>query len=161
VRDGLKPVQRRILYTMQHELRLARREAPQERGRRRRRDGQVPPPRRRRDLRRDGAHGAGLRDARARSSTGHGNFGSLDGDAPAAMRYTEAQAAPLADGAAERARQAAPSLPPNYDGTRFEPVVLPARFPNLLVNGSQGIAVGMATSIPPHNLGEVIDACLA
>jgi DNA gyrase subunit A len=91
---------------------------------------------------------------------GQGNFGSLDGDAPAAMRYTEAKLRSPRDGAAGASSASSTvAWRPNYDGTRSEPVVLPARFPNLLVNGAQGIAVGMATSIPPHNLGEVIDAC--
>src|SRR5690349_14084697 len=92
---------------------------------------------------------------------GHGNFGSADGDAPAAMRYTEARLRPLAGELLGELGRKTVEWRPNYDGTTFEPVVLPARFPNLLVNGSQGIAVGMATSIPPHNLGEVIDACIA
>jgi DNA gyrase subunit A len=76
------------------------------------------------------------------------------------MRYTEARLRALADGSCwGSSRKRTVDFRPNYDGTRSEPIVLPARFPNLLVNGAQGIAVGMATSIPPHNLGEVIDAC--
>src|ERR1700733_7007317 len=92
---------------------------------------------------------------------GQGNFGSPDGDAAAAMRYTEARLRPLADELRGELGRGTVAFRPNYDGTGSEPIVLPARFPHLLVNGSQGIAVGMATSIPPHNLGEVIDACVA
>jgi DNA gyrase subunit A len=92
---------------------------------------------------------------------GQGNFGSADGDAPAAMRYTEARLRPLAGELLGELGRRTVDWRPNYDGTTSEPIVLPARFPNLLVNGSQGIAVGMATSIPPHNLGEIIDACVA
>src|SRR5262249_19804933 len=98
---------------------------------------------------------------RAALVEGHGNFGSLDGDAPAAMRYTEARLRPLALQLLGELGRRAVAWRPTYAGTRSEPVVLPSRFPNILVNGSQGIAVGMATSIPPHNLGEVIDACTA
>ena len=89
---------------------------------------------------------------------GQGNFGSVDGDAPAAMRYTEARLAPLAMELLRDINEETVDFVPNYDGEAEEPSVLPARFPNLLVNGSTGIAVGMATNIPPHNLGEVIDA---
>ena len=90
---------------------------------------------------------------------GHGDFGAPGPDGlPAAMRYTEARLAPLAMALLEGIDEDTVDLIPNYDGTDEQPVVLPARFPNLLVNGSQGIAVGMATNIPPHNLGEVIDA---
>jgi DNA gyrase subunit A len=92
---------------------------------------------------------------------GSGNFGSLDGDSAAAMRYTECRLARLSDEMLTEIDQDTVPFRPNYDGTKTEPVVLPARLPNLLVNGSTGIAVGMATSIPPHNLGEVIDACVA
>src|SRR3954463_12715444 len=92
---------------------------------------------------------------------GQGNFGSIDGDNPAAMRYTEIRLTRLAE---ELMRddidKETVDFIPNYDGTEREPAVLPAKYPNLLVNGSSGIAVGMATNIPPHNLGEVIDACL-
>ncbi|HLA63372.1 MAG TPA: DNA topoisomerase (ATP-hydrolyzing) [Rhodothermales bacterium] len=91
---------------------------------------------------------------------GHGNFGSLDGDNAAAMRYTEARLTALGASFLEEIRKNTVPFRPTYDGVLSEPVVLPATFPNLLVNGAQGIAVGMATSIPPHNLGEVIDACL-
>lgn len=89
---------------------------------------------------------------------GHGNFGSVDGDGAAAMRYTEARMTPLALQMLRDLDKETVDFTPNFDGEEKEPVVLPARFPNLLVNGSNGIAVGMATSIPPHNLGEVIDA---
>ena len=160
VRDGLKPVQRRILYTMMNELRL-------------RHDvkyrkcaavvGDV--------LGKFHPHGdSAVYDALVRMAQsftmraplvdGRGNFGSPDGDSPAAMRYTEARLTRIAEELMDELGQRTVSFRPNYDGQRFEPVVLPARYPNLLVNGSQGIAVGMATSIPPHNPGEVIDACL-
>jgi len=92
---------------------------------------------------------------------GQGNFGSMDPDEPASMRYTEARLAKVANSLLEDLDKDTVDFSPNYDGSREEPVVLPARFPNLLVNGAGGIAVGMATNIPPHNLGEVIDACLA
>ena len=92
---------------------------------------------------------------------GHGNFGSLDGDPPAAYRYTEARLAPAALDLLSELNKETVDLQPNYDGKAEEPLVLPSRFPNLLVNGSTGIAVGMATNIPPHNLGEVIDAATA
>ncbi|MBX2855688.1 MAG: DNA gyrase subunit A, partial [Rhodobacteraceae bacterium] len=92
---------------------------------------------------------------------GQGNFGSLDNDPAAAMRYTEARMEKLAESFVEDIDKDTVDFQPNYSNDREEPSVLPARFPNLLVNGSQGIAVGMATNIPPHNLGEVIDATLA
>mgnify|MGYP001118541113 FL=1 len=92
---------------------------------------------------------------------GQGNFGSMDPDPPAAMRYTEARLAKIADYLLDDLDKDTVDFQPNYDGSESEPQVLPARFPNLLVNGAGGIAVGMATNIPPHNLGEVIDACLA
>src|SRR3569833_1065944 len=92
---------------------------------------------------------------------GQGNFGSVDGDPPAAMRYTEVRRAKIAHALTEDIDKDTVEFRDNYDGTEREPSVLPSRFPNLLVNGSAGIAVGMATNIPPHNLGEVIDACLA
>lgn len=91
---------------------------------------------------------------------GHGNFGSVDGDGAAAMRYTEARLAPLATELLRDINKDTVDFGDNYDGTEKEPLVLPARFPNLLVNGAAGIAVGMATNIPPHNLGETIDALL-
>ena len=120
--------------------------------------GKLPPPRRHRHLRRAGPHGPGLQPPprphrrarqlrRARARRG-----------PAAMRYTECRLAPLAMEMLAGIDEDTIDFVPNYDGSTEEPVVLPARFPNLLVNGSQGIAVGMATNIPPHNLGEVIDA---
>lgn len=161
VRDGLKPVQRRILYTMQNELRLSsdakyRKSAAVV--------GDV--------MGKFHPHGdTAIYDALVRMAQsfsmraplvdGRGNFGSPDGDSPAAMRYTEAKLQKLADELLDELGKQTVAFRPNYDGTRFEPVVLPARFPNLLVNGSQGIAVGMATSIPPHNLGEVVKACVA
>jgi DNA gyrase subunit A len=92
---------------------------------------------------------------------GQGNFGSVDGDPPAAMRYTESRLAKPAMALLADIDSDTVDFNPNYDGNEKEPVVLPARFPNLLVNGAGGIAVGMATNIPPHNLGEVIDACVA
>ncbi len=92
---------------------------------------------------------------------GHGNFGSIDGDEPAAMRYTEARMNRLALEMVRDIDKDTVNFVPNYDGTEVEPEVLPSRFPNLIVNGSQGIAVGMATNMAPHNLGEAIDACIA
>jgi DNA gyrase subunit A len=92
---------------------------------------------------------------------GQGNFGSMDGDSPAAMRYTEARFAKAGEALLEDIDKETVDYQPNYDESLQEPLVLPARYPNLLVNGAGGIAVGMATNIPPHNLGEVIDACLA
>ncbi len=92
---------------------------------------------------------------------GQGNFGSMDPDMPASMRYTEARLTKAAMALLEDIDKDTVDFAPNYDGSRDEPTVLPARFPNILVNGAGGIAVGMATNIPPHNLGEVVDACLA
>jgi DNA gyrase subunit A len=92
---------------------------------------------------------------------GQGNFGSVDGDAPAAMRYTEVRMSKVAHALLADLEKETVDFSPNYDETEFAPVVLPARIPNLLVNGSSGIAVGMATNIPPHNLTEIIDACVA
>src|SRR6201996_9292362 len=92
---------------------------------------------------------------------GQGNFGSVDGDDPAAMRYTEVRRAKIAHELTEDIDKNTVEFQDNYDGSGREPIVLPARYPNLLVNGASGIAVGMATNVPPHNLGEVIDACLA
>jgi DNA gyrase subunit A len=92
---------------------------------------------------------------------GQGNFGSMDGDSPAAMRYTEARLAKAGEAMLEDIDKETVDFQPNYDESLQEPLVLPARFPNLLVNGAGGIAVGMATNIPPHNLGEIIDACIA
>ena len=160
VRDGLKPVQRRILYTMGAELRL------RPAGRYRKCAaivGEV--------MGKFHPHGdTAIYDALVRQAQdftmratlvdGQGNFGSPDGDSPAAMRYTEAKLRPLAMELLEELPKDTVEFRPNYDSTRTEPVVLPARFPNLLVNGVQGIAVGMATSIPPHNLGEVVKAAI-
>src|SRR5699024_9352854 len=91
---------------------------------------------------------------------GHGNFGSIDGDSAAAMRYTEARLAKISTELLRDINKDTIDFAPNYDENEKEPTVLPARFPNLLVNGAAGIAVGMATNIPPHNLGEVIDGVL-
>jgi DNA gyrase subunit A len=161
VRDGLKPVQRRILYTMWNDMHL-RADAKYRKCAAIVGDvmGKYHP------------HGdSAIYDALARMAQsfslraplvdGRGNFGSADGDAPAAFRYTEAKLQPLAAELIEELGRQTVAFRPNYDGTRFEPVVLPSRYPNLLVNGVAGIAVGMATSIPPHNFGEVIDACIA
>ncbi|MGL4252338.1 MAG: DNA gyrase subunit A [Metamycoplasmataceae bacterium] len=92
---------------------------------------------------------------------GHGNFGSIDGDSAAAMRYTEARMSKIAFEMIDGIKKDTVDFMPNYDGSEMEPIVLPSRFPNLLVSGSVGIAVGMATTIPPHNLGEVIDGVIA
>src|SRR3989339_1732449 len=92
---------------------------------------------------------------------GQGNFGSVDGDTAAAMRYTEIRMAKIAHELLADLDKETVNFGPNYDGSEHEPLVFPARFPNLLVNGSSGIAVGMATNIPPHNMNEVVDACLA
>jgi DNA gyrase subunit A len=91
---------------------------------------------------------------------GQGNFGSVGGDSPASIRYTEARLTALAEQLLAELRQQTVAMRPNYDGTQQEPVVLPAQFPNLLVNGTAGIAVGMATNIPPHNLGDLCRACV-
>jgi DNA gyrase subunit A len=92
---------------------------------------------------------------------GHGNFGSVDGDSAAAMRYTEARMSKIAMEMVKDIDKDTVTFGPNYDGSENEPLVLPARFPNLLVNGASGIAVGMATNIPTHNLNEVIDGVIA
>jgi len=92
---------------------------------------------------------------------GQGNFGSVDGDSPAAYRYTESRLARIASELLADIDKETVDFVPNYDGKEMEPSVLPTRIPNLLINGSSGIAVGMATNIPPHNLNEVVDACLA
>ncbi|MGQ9804087.1 MAG: DNA gyrase subunit A [Anaerolineae bacterium] len=159
VRDGLKPVQRRILYAM-HELGLAP-HAPYKKSARI--VGEV--------LGKYHPHGdAAVYEAMARMAQdfslryplvdGQGNFGSVDGDSPAAMRYTEARLAPIAAEMLNDLDKETVDWVDNFDGTLQEPAVLPARLPHLLVNGSSGIAVGMATSIPPHNLGEVCDALI-
>jgi len=156
-RDGLKPVQRRILYAM-HELGLAP-NAPYKKSARI--VGEV--------LGKYHPHGdAAVYEAMARMAQdfslryplvdGQGNFGSVDGDSPAAMRYTEARLSRIAMEMLNDLDKETVDWVDNFDGTLQEPAVLPARLPNLLVNGSSGIAVGMATSIPPHNLGEVCDA---
>jgi DNA gyrase subunit A len=160
VRDGLKPVQRRILYTMYHELHLHADGRPAKCARI---DGEV--------TGKYHPHGTiPAYEALVRLAQdfvmrmplvhGQGNFGSVDGDAPAAERYTEAKLRELAGHLMAELRQRTVEMRPNYDGTREEPVVLPAQFPNLLVNGTSGIAVGMATNIPPHNLGEVLKAAV-
>jgi topoisomerase-4 subunit A len=158
-RDGLKPVHRRILYAMR-ELRLSstggfRKSAKI--------SGDV--------MGNYHPHGdAAIYDAMARLAQdfavryplvdGQGNFGNIDGDNPAAARYTEARLTQVAEALLEGLNEDAVDYRDNYDGTLREPVVLPAQFPNLLANGASGIAVGMATNIPPHNIGELIDACL-
>jgi DNA gyrase subunit A len=159
-RDGLKPVHRRILYSMHengYEWNRPYRKSARVVG-----DviGKYHP------------HGdQAVYDALVRMAQdfsmrlplidGQGNFGSVDGDAPAAMRYTEVRLQRVAGSLVEDLDKDTVDFQPNYDNSEREPVVLPARFPNLLVNGAGGIAVGMATNIPPHNLGEVIDACIA
>lgn len=160
VRDGLKPVQRRILYAMYHDQRLL----PDAKFRKCAAVvGDV--------LGKYHPHGdASVYEALVRMAQdfslryplvdGHGNFGSQDGDAPAAYRYTECRLRPTALLLLKELGQSTIDWRPTFDGVRSEPIVLPAQLPNLLVNGVQGIAVGMATSIPPHNAGEVIDACL-
>jgi DNA gyrase subunit A len=158
VRDGLKPVQRRILYAMWHDLHVAA-------------DGryikcaavvgEV--------MKSYHPHGdQSIYDALVRMAQpfslrhplveGYGNFGSIDGDPPAAMRYTECRLTPIAQELLSELRDQTVDYRPNYASTTDEPVVLPAQFPNLLVNGASGIAVGMATNIPPHNLKEVCAA---
>ena len=161
VRDGLKPVQRRILYAMATNLRLG----PDARFRKSATIvGEV--------MGKYHPHGdTAIYDAMVRMAQswslraplvdGQGNFGSLDGDSPAAMRYTEARMQALGAAMLSEIKQDTVAFRPTYDGQLFEPVVLPAPVPNLLVNGATGIAVGMATHIPPHNLGEIVDACLS
>jgi DNA gyrase subunit A len=159
-RDGLKPVHRRILYSM-HE------------------NGHTPDKKYVKSARIVGdvmgryhPHGdAAIYDALVRMAQdfsmrlplidGQGNFGSIDNDPPAAMRYTESRLARAAVALLDDIDKDTVDFQDNYDNTEKEPVVLPARYPNLLVNGAGGIAVGMATNIPPHNLGEVVDACIA
>ena len=160
VRDGLKPVQRRILFTM-NEL------------------GNTPDKPHKKCARIVGdvmgkyhPHGdSSIYDALVRMGQDfssrymlidpHGNFGSVDGDGAAAMRYTEARMDKIAMEMLRDIDKDTVDFYPNYDETLMQPVTLPSRFPNLLVNGSGGIAVGMATNIPPHNLGEVVDAAVA
>ena len=160
VRDGLKPVQRRILYTMYHDLHLTF-------------DGRT------RKCAKivgdvignyhphgdDAAYFALARLAqdwvmRMPLVVGQGNFGSVDGDNPAHQRYTEAKLTALSERLMTELRQHTVNMRPNYENTREEPIVLPAQFPNLLVNGASGIAVGLATNIPPHNLREVCNAAV-
>ena len=160
VRDGLKPVHRRILYTM-HENGLDWNK-PYKKSARVVGDvmGKYHP------------HGdTAIYDALVRLAQdfsmrlplidGQGNFGSVDGDPPAAMRYTECRREKVAHSLLDDIDKDTVDFQENYDGSETEPTVLPAKVPNLLVNGAGGIAVGMATNIPPHNLGEVIDACMA
>ncbi len=160
VRDGLKPVQRRIIYTMKElGLRHAAKYVKSARV-----VGEV--------LGKYHPHGdAPVYEALVRMAQtfslrytlieGQGNFGSIDGDSPAAMRYTESKMARISDELLLDIDKETVDFVPTYDGSRTEPAVLPARIPNLLLNGSFGIAVGMATSIPPHNLGELVDASIA
>jgi len=160
VRDGLKPVHRRILYGMYEQGNTAARAYKKSA----RIVGDV--------MGKYHPHGdSAIYDAVVRMAQdfsmryglvdGQGNFGSLDGDNPAAMRYTEVRLTRLAEELMrDDIEKETVDWVPNYDGTEREPAVLPSKFPNLLVNGSSGIAVGMATNIPPHNLGEVVDACL-
>lgn len=158
-RDGLKPVHRRILYAMR-ELRLSPTGAFRKSAKI---TGDV--------MGNYHPHGDGaIYDAMARLAQpfamryplvdGQGNFGNIDGDNPAASRYTEARLTAASEALMEGLAEDAVDFRPNYDGTLHEPAVLPAAFPNLLCNGASGIAVGMATNVPPHNLHEVIDACL-
>src|SRR6266849_5565951 len=159
VRDGLKPVHRRILYTMQ-QMGLAPGRATRKCARI---VGEV--------MGKYHPHGnLAVYDAlvrlaqpfamRAPLVDGQGNFGSVDGDPPAADRYTEARLTRVSTALLEDLDKEAVDFYPNYDGTETQPAVLPARYPNLLVNGSDGIAVGMATKIPPHNLTEIVDATI-
>ncbi|HEV2950342.1 MAG TPA: DNA gyrase subunit A, partial [Gemmataceae bacterium] len=160
VRDGLKPVQRRILYTMYHDLHLQADNRPSKCARI---VGDVTG--KYHPHGNDPAYEALVRMAqnfimRMLLVDGQGNFGSVDGDAPAAYRYTEAKLTPLSERLMAELKQRTVDMRPNYDGTREEPIVLPAQFPNLLVNGASGIAVGMATNIPPHNPSEVVSAAV-
>ena len=159
VEDGLKPVQRRILYAM-HEMGLTP-DKPYKKSARIVGDclGKYHP------HGDSSVYGAMVRMAqpfsmRMKLIDGHGNFGSADGDPPAAMRYTEARMSPLALELLRDLDKDTVNMIPNFDESETEPEVLPAKFPNLLVNGSMGIGVGMATNIPPHNLGEVVDGTL-
>src|SRR5574344_1618031 len=160
LRDGLKPVHRRILYSMYE-------------------SGYTPDKPHKKSARIVGdvmgkyhPHGdSSIYEAMVRMAQdfsyrymlvdGHGNFGNMDGDGAAAMRYTEARLAKISLEMTRDINKDTVDFTPNFDETEKEPVVLPSRFPNILVNGTMGIAVGMATNIPPHNLGEVIDGCIA
>ena len=159
VRDGLKPVHRRILYGM-HAMGLHANRPTRKCARivgdvlgKYHPHGDVP------------VYDALVRMAQAFSMRyplvdGQGNFGSVDGDPPAAMRYTEARLARIAAALLEDIDKETVDFSPNYDESEVEPEVLPTRVPNLLVNGSEGIAVGMASKIPPHNLNEIVEACI-
>ena len=160
VRDGLKPVHRRILYTLFEE-------------------GMTPEKKHQKSANAVGAvmghyhpHGdTAIYESMVRMAQdftyrhtlvdGHGNFGSIDGDSAAAYRYTEARLSKISTELLRDIRKNTVDFVDNYDGQRKEPSVLPSRFPNILINGNMGIAVGMATNIPPHNLGEVVDGCIA
>ena len=160
LRDGLKPVHRRILYSMYE-------------------SGYTPDKQFRKSAKTVGEvmgnyhpHGdTAIYESMVRMAQpfsyrhmlvdGHGNFGSMDGDGAAAMRYTEARLSKISMELLRDINKDTVDFEPNFDGTSKEPIVLPSRFPNILVNGTMGIAVGMATNIPPHNLGEVIDGCVA
>ena len=160
VRDGLKPVHRRILYTLYEE-------------------GMTPDKKHQKSANAVGAvmghyhpHGdSAIYESMVRMAQpftyrhilvdGHGNFGNIDGDGAAASRYTEAKLSKISMELLRDLNKNTVDFADNYDGQRKEPVILPSRFPNILVNGNMGIAVGMATNIPPHNLGEVIDGCVA
>ena len=160
LRDGLKPVHRRILYSMYE-------------------SGYTPDKQHRKCARIVGdvmgkyhPHGdSSIYEAMVRMAQdfsyrymlvdGHGNFGNMDGDGAAAMRYTEARLSKVSLELLRDINKNTVDFIPNFDETEKEPVVIPSRFPNILVNGTMGIAVGMATNIPPHNLGEVIDGCIA
>ena len=155
VRDGLKPVHRRILLHAAPDEQLLEPRVHQVRARRRRRAGQVPPPRRHGRLRRPGAPRPGLRDALpADRRPGQLRLAST-AIPPAAYRYTECRMEKIGGELLADIDKETVDFQPNYDDKETEPTVLPARFPNLLVNGAAGIAVGMATNIPPHNLREV------
>src|SRR5215217_5780708 len=160
VRDGLKPVHRRILHAM--------RELGNDWNRAYKKSARVVGD----VIGKYHPHGdTAVYDALVRMAQdfslryllvdGQGNFGSVDGDAPAAMRYTEVRMARITSELLADIEKETVDFVPNYDGSESEPSVMPARFPNLLVNGSSGIAVGMATNIPPHNLTEIVNACLA
>src|SRR6185312_3943407 len=159
VRDGLKPVHRRILYAM-NDLGMTSDKAYKKSARI---VGEV--------IGKYHPHGdSAVYETMVRMAQdfsyrnmlvdGHGNFGSVDGDSAAAMRYTEARMSKISMELVRDLNKDTVDYKDNYDGSEQEPVVLPARYPNLLVNGSSGIAVGMATNIPPHQLGEVIDGLL-
>src|SRR5262249_18855754 len=157
---GLKPVQRRILYAMHQELRLHADNRPSKCARI---IGEVTG--KYHPHGNEAAYDALVRLAqdfvmRMPLVDGIGNFGSVDGDPPAARRYTEAKLTALADNLLSELRQHTVDMRPTYNAETEEPIVLPAQFPNILVNGTAGIAVGMATNIPPHNLGEVLRACV-